>query len=121
MTRPSPVIAGLLLRCPHCGKGKLFKSYLKVKDRCDVCSAKLGETDSGDAPMVFAILILGFAIVGAALFVELRYMPPYWLHAVLWLPSLAVGSWFLLPLLKSVFYAVNYHYDAGEDLTGRMQ
>lgn len=121
MTRPSPVVAGLLMRCPHCGKGRLFKSFLKVKDRCDACGAKLGQTDSGDAPMVFAIFILGFAITGGALFVELKYSPAYWLHAALWLPALAIGSWLLLPLLKSIFYALNYHYEPGEDVSGRPQ
>lgn len=121
MARANPLRAGLLLRCPQCGKGKLFKSFMAVADDCSVCGAKLGETDSGDAPMVFAILILGFAITGAALYVEVKYAPPYWLHAALWLPALAVGSWLLLPLLKSAFYALNWRYDAGEDLTGRLQ
>ena len=46
------------------------------------------------APAVFVILVTGFIVVGAALFVEMAYAPPYWLHALIWGP-LAI----LLPLL----------------------
>ena len=35
---------------------------------------------------MFVILIAGFIVVGAALIVEVIYQPPFWLHAVLWLP-----------------------------------
>jgi uncharacterized protein (DUF983 family) len=117
MDRPSPFRAGVTFRCPVCGKGKLFAGFLKIRPVCAACGATLGETDSGDAPMVFAILILGFAIVGAALFVEVKYTPPYWFHAVLWIPALIIGAALLLPLLKSVFYALNYHHQPGEDVT----
>ena len=117
MQGPSPFRAGCTFRCPACGKGKLFAGFLKIRPACNACGATLGETDSGDAPMVFVILILGFAVVGAALFVEVKYSPPYWLHAVLWVPAIGLGSLVLLPLLKSVFYALNYHHQPGEDVT----
>jgi uncharacterized protein (DUF983 family) len=25
---------GFIGRCPHCGKGRMFRAYLKVVDRC---------------------------------------------------------------------------------------
>ena len=28
---------GLRLRCPVCGRGKLFATYFRMKDTCDVC------------------------------------------------------------------------------------
>jgi uncharacterized protein (DUF983 family) len=28
---------GLRGRCPRCGKGKLFRAFLKVDDHCSVC------------------------------------------------------------------------------------
>lgn len=30
-------LRGLFLRCPMCGKGKLFKRWLTMYDRCPVC------------------------------------------------------------------------------------
>jgi len=31
---PSPYLAGLLCRCPRCGKGKLFDGFLTLKSSC---------------------------------------------------------------------------------------
>lgn len=118
MTVPvSPIRAGLLMRCPACGKDKLFAKYLKVHEQCTVCGAKLGTGDLGDAPMVFIILILGFAVVGGALVVEVKYTPPLWLHALLWVPATLLGSLALMPLLKSLFYALTYRFDAREQVS----
>ena len=114
LQRPSPFRAGITFRCPACGKGKLFSKYLVVHEHCPACGAKLGAGDSGDAPMVFIILILGAVVVGAAIAVEVKYAPPLWLHAVLWVPTILAGTLALMPLFKSVFYALTYHYDARE-------
>lgn len=40
------VARGLLRRCPRCGGGKLFDSWLKMKDRCPTCGMKY-ERDEG--------------------------------------------------------------------------
>ena len=45
--------------------------------------------DSGDGPAIFIIMIAGAIVVGAALIVEVKYQPPFWLHAALWLPLIA--------------------------------
>lgn len=116
LQRHSPFRAGIALRCPACGKGKLFSKYLVVHEQCPACGAKLGQGDSGDAPMVFIILILGFVVVGGALFTEVKYGPPLWLHAILWVPTILLGTLALMPIFKSVFYALTYHYDAHEQI-----
>ncbi len=64
------------------------------------------------------MLIVGFVVTGAALIVEARYSPPYWLHAALWIP-LAIG----LPLLilrpfKATLIALQYANKASE---GRLE
>src|SRR5262245_39825806 len=84
----SPVAAGLGCRCPRCGKGELFSGpfSLEVRERCPECGLELAFVDPGDGPAVFAILILGFLILGGALVVEFRLHPPLWVHIVLWAP-----------------------------------
>jgi uncharacterized protein (DUF983 family) len=85
---------GLLGRCPNCGRGRIFRAFLKVADHCPVCGEALYHHRADDAPAYFDILIVGHVVVPLALVVEVAYTPPYWLHAVLWLPStigLAVG------------------------------
>ncbi len=110
----SPWAAGILCRCPRCGKGPLFEGYLAVRDRCPVCGLDYGFADSGDGPAVFIMLIAGFIVTGGALIVEILYEPPYWVHALLWIP-LGIG----LPLLvlrpfKATLIALQYANKASE-------
>jgi uncharacterized protein (DUF983 family) len=92
---------GLMGRCPNCGIGKIFKSYLKVNDRCPHCGEELFHHRADDAPPYFTILIVGH-VVGAAMLTveEIASDLPIWLHAIVW-PSLTlVLSLVLLPMIK---------------------
>ena len=110
----STMWAGLVGRCPACHRGKLFAGYLTPAPRCEVCGLDYGFAHSGDGPAVFVILITGFIIVGAALIVEVRYQPPYWLHAVLW-GSLAIAlPLLLLRAFKGVLIALQFRHKAEE-------
>ncbi len=85
---------GFIGRCPNCGRGKLFRAFLKVADRCPECGAELHHHRADDAPAYFVILIVGHIVVPLALVVEIEFAPPYWLHALLWVTltiALAVG------------------------------
>jgi len=48
------------------------------------------------------------------LIVEAKYQPPFWLHAVLWLPLIAATT--LLPLrsMKALLIALQFHHKAAE-------
>ena len=45
---------GLLGRCPCCGKGRTFRAFLKVSDRCDVCGEELFHHRADDFPAYVA-------------------------------------------------------------------
>jgi uncharacterized protein (DUF983 family) len=106
----SPFVAGLLCRCPRCGKGALYQGLLAVAARCAVCDLDLRQHDSGDGPAAFAILFLGLIVVGLALVVEVRFAPPLWVHAVLWTPLILVGAIALLRPLKATMVALHYKH-----------
>jgi len=111
----SPFATGLAARCPRCGEGPLFEGFLTVRPRCAACGLDLGEHDSGDGPAVFVILILGAVVVALALWVEVRFAPPLWLHAVIWLPFTLVAALALLRPLKGLMVALHYkHRMAGD-------
>jgi uncharacterized protein (DUF983 family) len=76
--------AALRCRCPRCGKGKLFKGLLTLQPACPVCGLDLGQADTGDAGAVGVIMVLGAIVVGLAFWVEFRFEPPLWVHAILW-------------------------------------
>lgn len=110
----SPVFAALLARCPRCGKGRLFKNVLEMRDRCERCGLDYRFIDTGDGPAVFGIFILGFLICGMALYVEFTYEPPVWVHVLLWgigTPLVALG---LLRFLKALLIALQYRNKAEE-------
>ena len=75
---------GFCGRCPNCGKGRVFRAFLKVVDRCEHCGEELSHHRADDAPAYFVILIVGHIVVPLALVVEVAFAPPYWLHALLW-------------------------------------
>jgi uncharacterized protein (DUF983 family) len=107
-----PFKAGLRGLCPRCGQGKLFDGFLKMRPTCNACGLDYGFADSGDGPVVFVILIAGFITVGAALWMEVNYNPPLWLHFVLWLPLAVVLSLGLTRMLKGVLIDLQYRNDA---------
>ncbi len=70
--------------------------------------------DSGDGPMVFAIFIIGFIVVGAALVLELTISPALWVHVILWVPLTIVLSIVILRPLKGILVAHQYQGGAQE-------
>jgi uncharacterized protein (DUF983 family) len=107
-----PFKAGLACVCPRCGQGKLYDGLLKVRPACSNCGLDYAFADAGDGPAVFVIMIIGFLVVGLALWAEVNYNPPLWLHFILWIP-LAIGlSLWLLRVMKSVLIALQYKHSA---------
>ena len=117
-TPPNPILAGLAGRCPRCGKGRMFAGFLGLKPTCEACGLDYAFADAGDGPAVFVILFAGFVVVGAALVTEVLYQPPFWVHAVLWLPLILITTIPPLRLMKGVLIALQYHHKAAE---GRLE
>ena len=113
-----PIGRGLRGRCPRCGEGHLFQGFLTVRPACEHCGLDFGFADAGDGPAVFVILFGGFVVVFAALIVEIMYRPPYWVHAVLWLPLILLVTLVPLRALKGLLIALQYHHKAAE---GRLE
>jgi len=112
--QPSVFRASLLGRCPRCGKGPLFSAFLNLRDKCPACGLSYKFIDTGDGPAVFAIFILGFLVLGGALWVEFNLAPPYWVHVLLWgiiTPILALA---VLRFLKSLLIVLQYRNKAEE-------
>lgn len=94
------MLRGFFQRCPNCGKGHLFRRYLKTWDDCPACGEALHHHRTDDAPPYFTILIVGHFIVGGALSLEKWAHPPTWVHLSIWLPLVLVASLWLLPRIK---------------------
>jgi uncharacterized protein (DUF983 family) len=110
----TPIMRGLRARCPGCGEGRLFQGFLTLRPKCERCGLDYSFADAADGPAVFVILISGFIVVFAALGVEFTYQPPYWVHAMLWLPLIALTTLGPLRPMKGVMIALQYHHKAAE-------
>ena len=92
----------------------MFDGFLTVAPRCSNCDLDNGFIDSGDGPAVFVILIVGFIVVGMALWVEVAFDPPLWVHFLLWLPLILGLALPLLRALKGLMIAMQYRHNASE-------
>lgn len=110
----SSVKVGLKCRCPRCGEGRLFTGFLTLPPVCAVCGLDNEFADAGDGPAVFIMMIVGFIIVGAALYTELAYQPPYWVHALLWIPLTLFLTIGMLRPLKAWLIAQQFKHKARE-------
>jgi uncharacterized protein (DUF983 family) len=108
------VLRGLACKCPRCGQGKLYAGFLTLAPRCGACGLDYAFIDSGDGPAIFIIMIAGAIVVAAALIVEVKYQPPFWLHAMLWLPLILATTLWPLRAMKSLLIALQFHHKAAE-------
>lgn len=76
--------ASIRCRCPRCGKGRLFKGLLTLRPACPVCGLNFGGSDTGDAGAVGVIMVLGAIVICMAFWVEFHFIPPLWVHVILW-------------------------------------
>ncbi|QPF84458.1 DUF983 domain-containing protein [Bradyrhizobium genosp. L] len=107
-------LRGIACRCPRCGKGKLYSGFLTLAPRCQACDLDYAFIDAGDGPAVFIIMLAGAIVVASALIVEVKYQPPFWVHAALWLPLIIVTTIFPLRSMKSLLIALQFHHKAAE-------
>ena len=114
MAEANTLSAAVLGRCPRCGNGSLFDGYLHIAARCNACGLEYTNFDAGDGPAVFVILIVGFLVAGGALILEVSVSPPYWVHMVIWLPTVAILSVVFLRLAKATLLVLQYKHQARE-------
>ena len=112
--RIDPIRAGLLCRCPNCGKGPLFAGFLKVVRRCDVCSFDFIRLNTGDGAAVFVMQIAGAPVVFGALYLQIAYDPPIWTLLLAALPLVAGLSLGLMRPGKGVMIALQMRNGAGQ-------
>ena len=85
---------GFFGRCPACGRGRLFRSYLGVVNACDICGEEFSGHRADDAPSYITLLIVAH-IVGAGVLMSDETWPN---SSLVWV----AGFWLFVPLVASV-------------------
>lgn len=99
---------GMKLRCPHCGKGHLFRSYLKVADKCEVCGEELFHHRADDMPPYISILIVGHIIIGLMLELELHASIEPWVYLATMVPAALILPLIMLPSIKGAIVGLQW-------------
>ena len=99
----SAVRRGLRHRCPNCGRGQLFRAYLKPVETCSECAENLGRIRADDGPAWLTVLITGHVTVGAALTMEMVHPLPVPASIALFSGLTLAMALALLPRAKGVF------------------
>jgi uncharacterized protein (DUF983 family) len=98
-------LAAAFGRCPVCGQGKLFKSYLKVADTCTACGTNFKAAETGDGPVVFVLLIAGFVACTGLLVSVVAWNWTVEQMLIVWPTVALVLSLILMPVLKGLMVA----------------
>ena len=114
MSKPSPILSGLRLRCGACGKGKLYSGYLKLNTSCPVCGRDMSKADTADGPAFF----VGFGVLvltAPFIFILPMVAMPIWAKVLLFamLSAVVIGLILvLLPVAKAILLNLQLHHEA---------
>jgi uncharacterized protein (DUF983 family) len=106
---PRAIGRGFAMKCPNCGRGHLFRRFLKVADHCRICSEDFTPQRADDFPAYLVIVVVGHIVVPALLAVAVAYDPPAWLQFTIWLPITILSALGLLQPTKGAVVALQWH------------
>ena len=95
-------------KCPKCGQGPLFKSYLNVNTECPVCGQELHHHRADDGPAYLTILIVGHILAPTILWFYTEYRPePAVLASIFSIGVVTLSLW-LLPRIKGLMVGLQW-------------
>ncbi|MEO3472908.1 DUF983 domain-containing protein [Roseomonas sp. CAU 1739] len=97
---------GIRLRCPQCGQGHLFESFLKVRAQCEVCGEDNSVFPADDAPPYLTLLLVGHLVFPFVFWAEKVWAPALWLQFAIWLPLILVITVGSLPFMKGAVIGI---------------
>ncbi len=103
---PKILKRGIYGRCPNCGDGALFKSYLKQVEACAQCGEKFGHIRADDAPAWLTILLAGHVVAPFLLGVVPNLDWPEWVILLVIMSYAFLLSLAILPSAKGFFISV---------------
>lgn len=82
--------------CPRCGEGKMFKSWLKVSDTCEVCGLDYRFASPDDGPAFFSLTFVAFPLLFLVVWLQVSWDLSLPVLLAIAIPLMSLGC--LLPL-----------------------
>ncbi|MVA98922.1 DUF983 domain-containing protein [Nitratireductor sp. CAU 1489] len=99
---------GFLGRCPHCGQGRLFATFIRTAESCNVCGEEFHHHRADDLPAYLVMVIVGHVIVGAFMGIEAATTLSTWQHLAIWVPITIVSALALLQPTKGAVVGLQW-------------
>lgn len=106
--------------CPRCGKGHMFKSWLKIADRCDACGLDYRFAAPDDGPAFFSLCFATVPLTVFLVWLQVVMDPPWWVHLLTTLPLMVLSVVLPLRPIKGWLVASQYVNRAQEAGTGKL-
>ena len=94
-------------RCPQCGQGKVFKGWLKMHDRCDVCGLQY-LSNQGDLWVYLVAVDRALFILPLIVMIYFRLYNPNSVWYYLFCAALVAGFFYTLPHRNGMSLGVDY-------------
>jgi uncharacterized protein (DUF983 family) len=102
------VLKGMKSRCPHCGKGHMFRGFLKVADTCSNCGEELKHARADDFPPYITITIVGHIVVAIIMHFEMSEPLSPMMYMITMLPVSVIMSLVLLRPIKGAIVGMQW-------------
>jgi uncharacterized protein (DUF983 family) len=99
---------GMLGKCPNCGKGRMFRAFLKVADACEACGEELHHHRADDMPPYITITIVGHLVVTGVLALEKAMAPAPTVQLAIWLPLTLILTLLLIQPVKGAIVGLQW-------------
>ncbi len=101
---------GFRSKCPKCGEGKLFSSFLGVVPACANCGEEMHHHRADDLPAYLVIAIVGHVVLGGFMAIEANSTMSMWQHLAIWAPVTVLMSLALLRPTKGAIVGLQWAY-----------
>jgi uncharacterized protein (DUF983 family) len=116
--QPGIAKAALFGLCPKCGAKSLFTNPVHFSQNCGTCGLDYTGFNVGDGPAALLTLVIGALIIVLAILLDIAVRPPFWVHAIIWVPFTIFMVVLSLRVAKGALLISEYRNRAGE---GRME
>lgn len=99
-SRWQSVRRGFLCRCPNCGKGRLFRAFLKPVATCSACGEDLSHQRADDFPPYITMVLTGHILVPVMLAVQMMTDFSVTTYLAIYLPLTVVAAFGLMQPVK---------------------
>ena len=112
--QPGLVPAALFGLCPDCGGKTLFSGPIQFSDKCSGCGLDYSAFNVGDGPAALLTMAIGALIIVAAINLEIVAHPPFWVHALIWVPVTVIMVVLSLRFAKGALLIAEHRNKAKE-------